>query len=513
MRLDPVLSRWGSRVGLIPSPASALVLLAVVVALGPGVPAMFRTDGDVGRHVRVGRTILETGRIPTRDDHSHTKPCAEWIPKEWVAQVILATADRRTGLAGTASVAALIFAITVGLTFASTGRLGASLPAAVGIAAWSLLLQVVHLLPRPHLFTTGFAALLMYLLIRFRQSGRFRWAVTIPPLFIVWSNTHAGFPAGIALLGLFVADAWIEGRGPEIDRQRSILTATLALSLLGTLVNPVGPAIWSHLLGHVGNDYLMSLTQEFRSPDFHAGWSRILLLTILGIGVILGSGRTRLPWLAVGLLLGTLAATLLSVRHIALFASIGLPWLASGRHVRVGPGGPDPADDIWPMRAPSPGLAYIRDRTGPVLAIATIPALLWAASGPLAHRATFAPTTFPVAMMAGAGARQSGPIFNEMEWGGFLLYEYPDVAIFLDGHADFFGEDLVREYMTVRQGHEGWAEILDRYRVDWTLTRSNAPLNQLLESSPAWELVERDAVSALFQRSRDRARDRDWSVP
>ncbi|MCL7971820.1 MAG: hypothetical protein M8866_06990, partial [marine benthic group bacterium] len=151
--------------------------------------------------------------------------------------------------------------------------------------------------------------------------------------------------------------------------------------------------------------------------------------------------------------------------------------------------------------------------TGPVLPFAAILALVLAANGPLAPRAKFSPFTFPVEMMSGAGSEQSGNIFNEMEWGGYLLYDHPEIAIFLDGHADFFGEQLVREYMTVRQGYAGWGEILDRYGVDWTLTRRAAPVNQLLELSPEWELVEGDGVSALYRRIDERIHSRGRDFP
>ncbi|MCL7938618.1 MAG: hypothetical protein M8844_10680 [marine benthic group bacterium] len=473
---------------------------------------MFRTDGDVGRHVRVGRAILEEGRIPTRDYYSHTRPGAEWTPKEWVAQVVFAAADRWSGLAGTATVAALVFALAVGLTFGSTIRLGAALPAAAGITGLSLLLQIVHLLPRPHLFSTAFAALLMYLLIRYRQSARSRWVAAIPFLFLLWVNTHAGFPVGLALLTLFVADVWIGGRGPEIRRQRLALTATLTCAVLATLVNPVGPAVWSHLFEHLGNDYLMGLTEEFRSPDFHATWSRLLLLTIVGIGLFLGSGRIRLPGLGLALLIGTLAATLVSVRYIALLATLGLPWLVSGMRFGRRLDSSIRTYVNWPLRDLNQNVKRIRERTGWILPVAAILALVLAANGPLASRAEFSPRTFPVEMMSGAGSEQSGNIFNEMEWGGYLLYHHPEIAIFLDGHADFFGEQLVRDYMTVRQGYAGWADVLDRYGVDWTLTRRAAPVNQLLELSPEWEFVERDGVSALYRRidERNRSRGRDF---
>ena len=489
---------------LVPAPASTLAFLALLVALGPRLPAMFRTDGDVGRHVRVGRLILDEGDIPSRDFLSHTRYGAEWVPKEWLAQVAFARADRSSGLAGTATVAALLFAASVALTFGSTARLGGTLQAAVGITALSLLLQLVHVLARPHLFTTTLAAILLYILIRFRQTGQLRWVAAIPFLIVIWANSHGGFPAGLALLGLFTADSWIRGRGPDVDRQRTVLAIILALSFLGTFANPTGPAIWSHVLGHLGNSFLMGITEEFRSPDFLAPWAVPLLATILGIGLYLGAGGSQLPWLGLAILLGTLAATLVSVRHIALFAVLGLPWLAAGvrRPARSAENSGQTRDvrSPWPNRSLDEGIKHIRAHSSLLLPLLGSAVLVVTANGPLSSRAHFDSSTFPVSAMSAAGARQSGNVFNEMEWGGYLLYHYPQIQIFIDGHADFFGEPLVKEYLAVRHGSPAWAAILDQYGVEWTLTRPEAALNQLLSSSPDWELQGEDDVAAVYRR-------------
>jgi hypothetical protein len=462
---------------------------------------MFSSDGDVGRHISVGRQILAARAIPATDTLSHTRYGEEWVPKEWLAQVTFAEVDQLNGLAGAATLAALLFAFSVWMTFTNARILGGSLVASMAVAATSMLLQAVHLLPRPHLFTTACVAALLFLLIQFRRTGGLGWIAGVPFLLLIWTNLHGGFPVGLALIGVFSIDAFLSGRGPNLATQRLALPLVGALSALATLINPAGPAVWSHVIGHLGSDFLMGITEEFRSPDFHASWSRILLLTIVGLGVLLGSGRFRFPFLGLGLLIGTLAATLVSVRYIALFAVLGLPWLAAGQVIGNGPDSRDHSKGAWPLRSLSPGLADIRRSTGPILSIVGILALLWLANGPMAPRATFSPKVFPVDLMSGAGSRQSGRLFNEMEWGGYLLYDYPGIKIFLDGHADFFGEELVREYMTVRQGYAGWADILDRYGVDWTLTRRTAPLNQLLELSPQWEIVEQDELSALFRRT------------
>jgi hypothetical protein len=57
----------------LPSPAGFVVFLALLVALGPGLPRMFGSDGDVGRHIRVGAGILSERAIPTADSLSHTR--------------------------------------------------------------------------------------------------------------------------------------------------------------------------------------------------------------------------------------------------------------------------------------------------------------------------------------------------------------------------------------------------------------------------------------------------------
>ena len=68
---------------LLPSPGALIALVALLAALGAGVPAMFRADGDVGRHIRVGREILARNEIPLTDSLSHTKPGGALVPKEW----------------------------------------------------------------------------------------------------------------------------------------------------------------------------------------------------------------------------------------------------------------------------------------------------------------------------------------------------------------------------------------------------------------------------------------------
>jgi hypothetical protein len=463
---------------------------------------MFSSDGDVGRHIRVGAGILSEREIPTADSLSHTRYGSQWIPKEWLSQAVLAESDRLNGLSGVATLAAFLFAVSVLVTYVNATLLGGSIGVAVGLAATSMLLQVVHLLARPHLVTTALASILLLLLVQYRRTARSRWVLFIPALFVVWANSHGGFPVGLALLTLFCFDTWLGGRGPDIRRQQWTLIVVLALAIVATMVNPAGPAIWSHLAAHLGNEFFMGVTEEFQSPDFHAPWGRLLLAVILGTALILGTSARRLPWLGLATLLGTLAATLVSARHITLFAAVGLPWLALlGTYASSGGTEAHPERPDWPLHTLAPRSPEISSATSHVLPLIACGLLVLAVNGPFATRGRFDSATFPVqALRELSASEKAGAVFNEMEWGGYLLYAQPDIPVFIDGHADFFGEDLAREYLTARTGGSGWEEVLDRYQVQWTLTRSEAPMNQLLGLSEDWQLVLDDGLAAVYRR-------------
>jgi hypothetical protein len=133
-----------------------------------------------------------------------------------------------------------------------------------------------------------------------------------------------------------------------------------------------------------------------------------------------------------------------------------------------------------------------------ILGCAVIGLALTAAKG----RYAFEPSSFPVeAMLAMDELGPSGNLFNEMPWGGYLLYTRPEVAVFIDGQTDFYGEELSKDYLRIREFAPGALELLNRYSIDWVLVRSTVPLVQGLQVTPAWTCPYRDGTAALCVRS------------
>ena len=482
-----------------PTPGTVVSAVALAWALF-GIP-LFHIDGDVGRHIRVGRHILSTGRIPRTDVFSYTMFGEPFVPFEWLSEVFFAMADRIAGLTGVAVLSALLFAATSLIIYSLVRRLGVGPLLASVTAALSMVLQAVHLLPRPHLFTTLLAAVFLLLL----ESYRIRRSVValgaLIPIMVLWTNLHGGFLVGFVLLAVYSLDAWRPGSDVAANRIPLVLTA--AACLIASFLNPAGPGVWTHSLSYFGMDFLVDQTNEYQSPDFHQMHGKVFLVSIL-IGLsLLGSGFSRAGFRDLTLFLGWLAAGLMSARNIPLFGVLAVPWFAPwAKSVltlsRDGPMGSvamriEELDNrMEKVEAQISGFV-------PTVGLALVLIVLAARIG--GERYSFEPESFPVSAVATLDELSvHGNVFTEMPWGGYLLYTRPDIPVFIDGQTDFYGEDLSKDYLRIRHLSRGGLELLDEYEVGWVLIPPSVPLAQGLSLDSRWRLEYEDTVAMVYAR-------------
>ncbi len=57
-------------------------------------------------------------------------------------------------------------------------------------------------------------------------------------------------------------------------------------------------------------------------------------------------------------------------------------------------------------------------------------------------------------------------MFNNFIWGGYLLHEWPEQRVFIDGGTDHYGEKLFNEYIQVWNLEPGWRDVLKRWDID-----------------------------------------------
>lgn len=503
--------------GFLTPSLSAVIFLVCLAFYVAGAPTILSADGDAARHRLTGEYILTTGAVPTADVFSHTMAGQPFVAKEWLADVASAVAYRALGWAGVLLLHAAVVGLAFALLFWHARSHRAPALLALVVVGTAVAASTIHWLARPHVFTFLGLVLLLILLDSW-QAGTVdpKWLWAMPVGMALWANLHGGFVVGVAAIGAYVvADIvrWLslEPAGAHVagQRLRTLAGPTLA-AFLAPAIHPAGPAAIAHISSFLmSSRFILDMTAEYKSPNFHESHLRPFLGLLLGTAGAAAASRRRVA-LHEGLLLagfGYLA--LFSTRNIPLFAIAaapivtkqlrGLPPLG-GRIARTGR-----ALGKFLARR-SAVLERVDARSSslswPILALVAL--VFVAASQQRAGQpplgAEIDPKTQPVAAVAYLKAHPpAGPMFNDMAWGGYLLHElWPAQSVFFDGWTDFYGEPLTREYVRVVQLEPGWRDVLDKYGVRWVIARSGSGLVAALSND--WTTVYHDDVATVLVR-------------
>ncbi len=478
------------------------IMLAIAVPLVRA-HSMLNSDGDLARHLRVGNYILDHHGLFYHDFLSYTVFGKSFIPYEWLSEVTFALVDRLGGLPAVVIFTALIIALTYALIthFLRSRGVDPLLALVVGLAA--AIVSDLHWLARPHVFTSLAVVLLVILLERPEPRWRDLWL--FGALFVPWTNLHGGFLFGLILIGVFFAGDLAEylfgGRSAQWLARARWHGAALLTSLIACCVNPSGPLLFRHVTGYLGQTFLVNITVEYQSPNFHADSPKFFLLVLLVIvgGLALKRSRPSYPHLLT--LLVTVAFALYSVRNVPLFAVSAMPLMALE------------LQSLWDTKNSAIARVQQSFKMGDSAAATGIWSCILAlvmsavalnhgmALGTSLTNAQFDPAVFPVAAVSEArAANLQGHIFNEFPWGGYLLYAWPEQKVFIDGQTDLYGADITRQYVDIVDLQPGWRSLLDKWNVSLLIVQSNSPLANEVVHDGNWGVWYCDATAVILQR-------------
>jgi hypothetical protein len=478
------------------------VLCMTGVPLGLA-PRLLNGDGDLGRHLRVGGSIIDGWALPFQDRFSYTMAGHPLVPYEWLSEVLYALAHRAAGLPGVAVLSALLFATAAALAVLFLERRGIDPLLCYLAPLVGALLASSHLYARPHLFTLLGASILLHLVER--DPGRSIWPFA--PLFVLWANLHGGFLFGLVVIAIYCIGDLAEWRAapanPEWSTRFRYHAGALALATLASCLTPSGPRLFAHVIGYLGNSYLVDHTLEYQSPDFHTWLGRAFLIVAIGTIAALAHDRRRPQYPRLFLILACLAFALNSVRNVSLFGLTAVPLLAL--HL----------DPVW-RQWKAPGLTHIRavfaadnaHRSTGLWAggSAVLMALLAWHGGSLAGvqllPTRFLESRFPVhAVEQARAAGLRGRLFHEFIWGGYLLFAWPEQQVFIDGQTDFYGEALTRSYAKIDGLEPGWREEMQRWDISLLIVPTQSKLTYEALRDPSWRLWYCDSTAVVLRHS------------
>ena len=488
------------------------VLLMFLLAFTPGIGFI----EDLGRHLLLGRLILERGGVPATNLLTYTWPDYPFVNHHWLSEVVLYGLHRAVGLNGLIVFKALLMAAMLGLAMQTISPDRPS-----GRWTWAGVLAAVVLgfraHVRPELFTFVGVVLYAWLFERHRRdrppnpghalhrATRDRGAIGRAAALLIygwfWANAHIYFVFGLGMAGAFVLErAWTRRAWPWPE------TAVLAALVGVSLLNPSG---WRGLLYpfSIFRDYGLALTENASPFEL---WQSALnpmlivlpFLTALGLAAVLGvivrrpRGSAEPFRLAnILILLAALAAAWRMARSAPLPALAALPVI--GEWCRLRPG---------VRRVP---------RVAGVLSASVV--ALWLASGVVdgwytrAFPSPIGPTPFGLddedRYLALRGLRADGlpgRVFSDYNIGSLVEYTLWPEPGYVDNRPEAFPVSFWRgEYLPVLELGERWEQVREARGIETvavSLPGVRDGFVRAMMSRPDWRLVHLDFLFAVWVR-------------
>ncbi len=448
-------------------------------------------DPDNWWQVKVGLDMLADRVIPVADTYSHTFAGQPWIAKEWLSQVLLASAYQAFGWSG-------VIAITVSavglMTFILTWYLSAALKPIVAIAVVIVVTIVASSVynARPLIFSLPIIVLwtaVLFQAARERQPPPF-WLLA---LIALWANLHGTFTFGFVIAAFAGLDFLARAR----LSQPRILAQWIAFGLLCpavTLINPYGvKAILATFTVTSGNEAVAYIGEW---NPFNARTDvlpEILLLTVVAALLIT---RIRIRW--------TYAAFFLFTLHLFLaYSRFQYLWLLLVPLVLAA----DIAEQFpalsmrqW-MDEARDGLEraivkHYRRITGMIV-------VSWfAACAAFLSFSTVAPSDTTSASGALAFARTqgvSGNVLNSYNFGGTLIFH--GIKSYIDGRTD---QLFLNGFMnaTAEMGTAGGKPVLQKtiedHNIKWALLTPDDARIPFFNELSGWKRAYEDAFSVVY---------------
>ncbi len=489
------------------SPFAVWFPILFLALLLVGRERMFRDPGTLW-HTVVGERMLDARQVMRTDPFSFTFEGRPWIAQQWLAECLMALLHRAASLDGLLLGAAALLAATYSLIAARLMARGAGAAGAAVVVALVLGASSFHFHARPHVFTIALAAWTFGALCDVesgRAAARRLWL--LPPAMALWTNLHGGALGGVVTILLAIA-GWIAVMlciPPRSARGASLLVAVGAAVGAAVLINPFGhelPRVWLALMN---SRVLPAIMQEHGplEPGSPEAWM-IVALAALYLVVLFDSRREllRVTWL---LPLVWLLLSMSRVRHAPIFAVLAavavaemLPHSALLRLLRErgslfaasGVGSSPPRAGRWI----APALVLL------VLAVQTLGWRLPLIGAGGARLSTAYWPVEAVKKLAEAAPGIARPrVFNQMSYGGYLIYALPRARVYIDDRCELYGDEFLRAYDALMRDPALLDAETARWSFDFALVSSRSKLAEYLRRHPAWHTVHRDDTATLFR--------------
>ena len=427
---------------------------------------------DTYFHLRFGHEFL-TGAWSLQDPGSVTTfGTADWVPTQWLPQVVMAQLEEWFGLAGVAWLAGLLY-LALALTIWTIARRHSSPLVAAPVTVVAVLAASPGMSMRPQVLSYLFIAVVTAAWLETRRDGKVRWWLV--PLAWVWAMVHGMWPVGV-IIGL-VAVVGLALDRAVTRRQWLRLAAVPVLSVVVSALTPVGPQLFGAVLQVNSRGRYFA---EWQPPDFTEA-NTLCLLVLLG-AVLLRLGRKAAAYSWTELLLFGLALgwAVYTNRTVMVAAVMLVPLAAAAIQEALG------------ERPPVSRL----ERSSVLLGAAACLVVL----GFLTPRtADDPPDSYPDWLSTLDDLPAETVVLNDWGEGGFLMWRFPELDFVMNGYGDIYTDDEIARNYEMDVTLPGWRDEVERTGARYALLRPGTRLTYGLDELEDWQVLHRSDELVLLE--------------
>jgi len=444
---------------------------ALLIPAALGSSKSIFNDGDVSWHIATGQWILAHGQIPRTDPFSFTWAGKPWVPIEWLAETIMASAYRFAGYSGISALAtAALIALHVVIVSNAT-RFVRPLAALGAIIAMDVVL-IPMMLARPHLLAWPLIALWTWLMLRAREQDR------APPLLaallmIIWTNLHGSFVLGLLIAGAFGVEAVLMSTGRARALREWLVFGIACVVAVFINANGIAGVVHPLLVAKLSH---LPLIDEWKPSNPKI--TPFFFVVLVGIALLIWWKRPKLHpvrWILLAALLGL---AFFQTRHQPVFIIVAALLLPKG------------FANGEPASRPTRSVLWLT--AGAMAVLVAVRAIL--------------PVTLPdneknpwKLIAAVPPPLRSQPVLNGYSMGGPLILS--GIRPFIDGRGDMYGDSFIANYARISNGDPAvLADAVQRWNLRWAiLPHEDRVLIALLERS-GWRRIASDPAGVVYVR-------------
>lgn len=452
-------------------------------------------DPDLFWHIRGGSDIIENGKIVLKDSWNYLFEGKEWVNQQWLIEVIFASLYNIGGISLIFFFKGIIAGLIGLILFKSFERVDKSVSFISTIIVISIIAR--YFMMRTQFFSFLFFSILFYILEKLPFQKRF---IAIPPLFVIWANSHAFFGLGLFSLTLFVLGEIllkllkVKSFTPIFQRDNIINLLLIPISFLSTLFNPFTYKIYmtAKSLFVQRQETLISEWQPIWKYSLSGNlpfYSYILILIFLAIILY---DKIKLKYLFTTfplLLFGFYSVRIMPFAIINSFLLFSSLFFETIIYLKINKEKIDSVIQILAI----------------LILILSISAISFRLTHPLFIPDTKYREDYPIGAINYLKSNNlKGKIFNEFDWGGFIVFSSKDFKTVIDGRTAvlLYPEDYLLKWRDIVDAKYGFEEKLKEGDPDFVLLYSDDFLAMALSQSSDWEMVYGDSISVLFKRKR-----------